>query len=91
MTATPKIRYYLTLPGKSTPTVLETPDVIPWVKGYAAAMSLGHLLDVVDTSAAEDTVRVQMLQVGDQLGWFRYMYQKRDDDTRDDTATGEDA
>lgn len=81
MTATPKIEYYLMLPRQSTPTVLETTEVIPWVKGYAARAEQSDALDVVDMTAAEDTVRVQILQVGESLGWFRYMYQRRDDAT----------
>ncbi len=79
MTATPKIQYYLMLPKQRTPTVLETAEVIPWVKGYAARAEQSEALDVVDMTAAEDTVRVQMLQVGDGLGWFRYMYQRREE------------
>jgi hypothetical protein len=79
MTATPRIRYHLTLPKFAEPTVLESPDVIPWVRGYAAALGQSKALDVVDLTAAEDTIRVQMLQVGDQQGWFRFMFQQREE------------
>lgn len=78
-TTTPRIRYHLAVPKTSEPTVLDGPDVIAWVKGYAAAIGQSVKLRVVETTAAEDTVRVQMLQVGDALGWFTFMYQSRDE------------
>jgi hypothetical protein len=78
-TTTPRIRYHLTLPKVAEPTVLEAPNVIAWVQGYAAALGQSHRLDVVDMTAAEDTCRVQILQVGESFGWFRFMYQKRED------------
>jgi hypothetical protein len=80
MTQTPRIRYHLTLPQVQATTVLEAPDVIPWVRGYAAALGQSARLEVVDFTAAEDTVRVQILQVGDQHSWFRYMYQTREEE-----------
>ncbi len=82
MTPPPRIRYHLTLPKAAVPTVLEGPNVIAWVQGYAAALGQTAKLDVVDMTAAEDTVRVQILQVGDQQGWFRFMYQTRDEAVR---------
>lgn len=80
MTQTPRIRYHLTLPRSGGVTVLDAPDVIPWVRGYAAALGQTARLDVVDFTAAEDTVRVQILQVGDSHTWFRYMFQTREGD-----------
>lgn len=78
-TTTPRIRYHLAVPKTPEPTVLDGPDVIAWVRGYAAAIGQTEKLKVVDTTAAEDTCRVQMLQVGDALGWFTFMFQSRDD------------
>lgn len=79
-TPTPRIRYHLAVHRAAEPTVLDGPDVIAWVKGYAACLGQSKELSVVDTAAAEDTVRVQMLQVGDSLGWFTFMFQRRDED-----------
>lgn len=85
MTPPPTIRYHLTLPKAAEPTILEGPKVVAWVQGYAAALGQSGVLDVVDMTAAEDTVRVQILQVGDQHGWFRFMFQTREEskDTRE--------
>jgi hypothetical protein len=93
-TSTPRISYHLTITHDRTvaegqaasvaeeAVVLDAADVIAWVRGYAAAIGRTAALDVVDATAAEDTRRVQMLQIGDQQGWFNFMYQSRTGDDR---------
>ncbi len=72
--ATPTVRYHLELPGLGGPVVLVAEDVIAWVRGYATALNKQQHLEVIDSSAPEDTRRVQALQIGDAQGWFRYLY-----------------
>lgn len=93
-TSTPRISYHLSITRDRTvpagaaasvaeeAVVLDAADVIAWVRGYAAAIGQSAALDVVDPTAAEDTRRVQMLQIGDRQGWFTFLYQNRTGDDR---------
>lgn len=74
----PPIRYVLQLPASTEPVRLDPADVVPYVRGYAAALRQSEKLDGLDLSAAEDTIRVQSLQIGHASGWFRFLYQERE-------------
>lgn len=79
MTPPPRIRYVLMLPKHTDPTTLEANDVLPWLRGYAACAGQPEVLADVEQIAAEDTRRVQALQLGEKAGWFQFLYQVRDE------------
>lgn len=56
------------------PCVLEAEDVVPWVKGFAAAHGYHDALKNLEEMAPEDTRRVQALQIADELGLLEYVY-----------------
>lgn len=78
MTPPPRIRYYLMLPKHTAATVLEASAVLPWLDGFAACAGQPEVLADLEKIAAEDTRRVQALQLGEQAGWFQFLYQQRD-------------
>lgn len=82
-TPTPQVRYHITLDqpgGRKQRVVLDAEDVIAWVRGFATALGQEHHLEAMER-AAEDTRRVQALQIGDQQGWFTYLYPEYPDRT----------
>lgn len=84
----PRVRYHLLLPdqtdpsGGPLPVMLDADDVVAWVTGFATARGQQSHLEVISARAAEDTRRVQALQIGDAQGWFTFLYPEYPERTR---------
>lgn len=73
--------YRIVLPRgrKPLPLAIAGEKVIGFVEGYATALGQEDRLNAISPTAAEETRRIHALQIGESLGWWRYLYPEYDD------------